>query len=537
MQLLSGRLNNPATFLRPPFQQRIALSQFCNEVGRSGRTCETGRGIDIEHAAVPHHLRYSITAAAATAMSGAGTGKEAEVPELQVVSETLSACARRLTVTVPQSYVDRCFRTTVSKLREITGNVAGFRKDKIPLNVIISQTGGQRQFKIACIEEILMTTMQPVLGELQVVVPGSEKVTSEIDKMEAAFDPSKPFTFCIEYDTVPPVVWKKSYKDVEVSLRDTGDFKTDMAAVEDLIRQFLKEKGHQRVVSGRGLQQGDTAIMDMKFTEVGGALPLPGLSAERARFDTEMDPFDLTPHLLGISVGEERRFQITIPEDCSVELWQGMVCDVQAKVREIFSWTLPAFDDAFVKNMSQGKFESAQEMKKSLLATTAMERVKDLDMRLGEAVQKAVVECVDIPHLPETLVLDMAATQYKALLLSMIERRQATREEVENLATEELVEEFLQKRRQDIEDLCKFNIAADEIYATEGLTLEEEDVQAEVNNRMKDYEAQDIEYDEGAIRDQVIDTFKHVKVVEWLKDNVKRTVLPYEEEAATVALQ
>lgn len=382
-----------------------------------------------------------------------------------------------------------------------------------------------------------MTTMQPVLGELQVVVPGSEKVTSEIDKMEAAFDPSKPFTFCIEYDTVPPVMWKKSYKDVEVSLRDTGDFKTDMAAVEDLIRQFLKEKGHQRVVSGRGLQQGDTAIMDLKFTEVGGALPLPGLSAERARFDTEMDPFDLTPHLLGISVGEERRFQITIPEDCSVELWQGMVCDVQAKVREIFSWTLPAFDDAFVKDMSRGKFESAQEMKKSLLATTAMERVKDLDMRLGEAVQKAVVECVDIPHLPETLVLDMAATQYKALLLSMIERRQATREEVENLATEELVEEFLQKRRQEIEDLCKFNIAADEIYATEGLTLEEEDVQAEVNNRMKDYEAQDIEYDEGAIRDQVIDTFKHVKVVEWLKDNVKRTVLPYEEEAATVAPQ
>ncbi|GFH31447.1 uncharacterized protein HaLaN_30501 [Haematococcus lacustris] len=244
MQLLSGRLNNPATFLRPPLQQRIALSQFRNEVGRSGRTCETGRGIDIDHAALPHHFRYSITAAAATAMSGAGTGKEAAVPELQVscmqasgtirqgtslrmhapcslqvVSETLSACARRLTVTVPQSYVDRCFRTTVSKLREITGNVAGFRKDKVPLNVIISQTGGQRQFKIACIEEILMTTMQPVLGELQVVVPGSEKVTSEIDKMEAAFDPSKPFTFCIEYDTVPPVVWKKSYKDVEVSLR------------------------------------------------------------------------------------------------------------------------------------------------------------------------------------------------------------------------------------------------------------------------------------------------------------------------------
>jgi|LauGreDrversion4_1035100.scaffolds.fasta_scaffold74916_2 hypothetical protein len=29
---------------------------------------------------------------------------------------------------------------------------------------------------------------------------------------------------------------------------DTGDFNTDMAAVDDLLRQILKQKGFQRVV-------------------------------------------------------------------------------------------------------------------------------------------------------------------------------------------------------------------------------------------------------------------------------------------------
>eukprot|EP00983_Pelagomonas_calceolata_P086408 1156751-Pelagomonas_calceolata.AAC.2 len=39
---------------------------------------------------------------------------------------------------------------------------------------------------------------------------------------------------------------------------------------------------------------------------------------------------------------------------------------------------------------------------------------------------------------------------------------------------------------------------------------------------------QKVDYDEEAIREQVITTIKSVKVVEWLKDNVKRNIVPYE---------
>lgn len=50
--------------------------------------------------------------------------------------------------------------------------------------------------------------------------------------------------------------------------RDTGDFASDTAAADDLIRQYLKDRGVRRVVVGRGLQAGDTAVLDMKM--VGG---------------------------------------------------------------------------------------------------------------------------------------------------------------------------------------------------------------------------------------------------------------------------
>lgn len=38
-------------------------------------------------------------------------------------------------------------------------------------------------------------------------------------------------------------------------LRDTGDFSTDSAAAEGLIRELLKEAGHQSVVVSRGLEK------------------------------------------------------------------------------------------------------------------------------------------------------------------------------------------------------------------------------------------------------------------------------------------
>jgi hypothetical protein len=37
-------------------------------------------------------------------------------------------------------------------------------------------------------------------------------------------------------------------------------------------------------------------------------------------------------------------------------------------------------------------------------------------------------------------------------------------------------------------------------------------------------QAQQLDYDEAAVRDQVVDTFKHVKVVEWLKVRMNATL-------------
>ena len=50
-------------------------------------------------------------------------------------------------------------------------------------------------------------------------------------------------------------------------------------------------------------------------------------------------------------------------------------------------------------------------MKKGLLATTAMERVKDLDKLLEDRILDAVVDCLDMPEVPENMVFPSASVQ------------------------------------------------------------------------------------------------------------------------------
>lgn len=48
------------------------------------------------------------------------------------------------------------------------------------------------------------------------------QIASDIRELEKVFDPAKPLTFNIEYETVPPVTWRRSYRDIEVTIRYRG---------------------------------------------------------------------------------------------------------------------------------------------------------------------------------------------------------------------------------------------------------------------------------------------------------------------------
>ncbi|KAG2424094.1 hypothetical protein HXX76_014769 [Chlamydomonas incerta] len=341
------------------------------------------------------------------------------------------------------------------------------------------------------------------------------------------YDPAKEFFFRVMFDVAPPVVWRTPLEELEVTIKDTGDFSTDAAAADDLIRQYRKQHGFSRVVAGRGLQLGDTLVIDLEITSKATGLALPGLSHKRFSFDTEADVLGITSGMLGMKAGESRTFDMSMPADYDVEFWQSMPVKVTIKVHEIFEWTLPEFNDEYVAKQLEGKWKSAKEMREALIASTAMQRITEVDKALEDAVVKAVADALDMPEVPPRMVEQLGERQFQAQLLQMIEDRIGSREDVEKLATEEMAAEFIRERKKDLEDQVKFNLAVDDIWVRKGLVLEDEAVEAEFALRARQMEAVGQPFDREDMLEDVRETVKSVTVIEWLKDNVKRHVLPY----------
>lgn len=68
----------------------------------------------------------------------------------------------RLVITVPEERTEAAHSKIVAALRK-DYNVPGFRNnDKVPLDMLIQAAGGEKQFKFACVEEVMHSTIEEV---------------------------------------------------------------------------------------------------------------------------------------------------------------------------------------------------------------------------------------------------------------------------------------------------------------------------------------------------------------------------------------
>ena len=55
------------------------------------------------------------------------------------------------------------------------------------------------------------------------MVPDSEKITTDVRALEAAFDPAQPLTYEVEYEALPDIKWRAAYTDIKVTVPDNGN--------------------------------------------------------------------------------------------------------------------------------------------------------------------------------------------------------------------------------------------------------------------------------------------------------------------------
>ncbi len=269
--------------------------------------------------------------------------------------ETLPEENRTLTLTVEvdDAQVQPALRAAARRISK-DYRIPGFRPGKAPYEVVLRHYGETALYQ-AALEEISQKVYKDVLEQEKIdpVAPGEMDVV-ELKPMKLKFVvPLRP----------------------EVELGDYGSLRVEYAppAVDDEAVQHELEhlREHQAVLEPveRPSQLGDVVTLDAKAFLNDGENPSDFLLADQdvalvleEKADWPMPGFAVKA--VGITAGEERKFELAFADDYVNESLRGQVAHFEVKAKEVKSRSLPEWSDELAKSL--GDYENLDALRASV---------------------------------------------------------------------------------------------------------------------------------------------------------------------------
>lgn len=376
---------------------------------------------------------------------------------------------RILEIEVPGEDVEKRFDTAYRSYSK-TLNLPGFRKGKIPLNVV------RKRFGKAIQGEVLQEVMQEFYREAsrsEGLNPVSEATIEEVD-----YDEGTPLTFKASVD-IKPELEVEGYKRIKVT---RPVFKVEDSDVEGHLG-YLQDQGATEKVVDRAAELGDVILADIQEIDESG-VPIVGRKQEDRTFligGRNATNHDLDNQLVGISAEEERRVNLKHAEADDHDHDEGHHHDhpdgqevrFQVKAKEVRERELPNLDDEFAKDL--GDFESLDALKDKIREDFQARADETSRRRLEENILDVIIEGNEF-ELPESMV--------ENFLNNLVENYKKEHEGHDHDIDEAAVRE--ESRPGAIRNLKRY-LLLESIAKKEEIKVEEEDINKHLDGLSQQY--------------------------------------------------
>ena len=348
--------------------------------------------------------------------------------------------------------------------------IPGFRKGKAPRKMIEAMYGAHVFFEDG-LEEIFPQVYEEAVVKQDVKAVGRPNLTD----MQISED--NVVTITLTTDVYPEVTLGQ-YKGMEV---EKAEAEVTDAQVQAELDQMAQNVASTETVE-RAAQMGDTANIDFEGFDNGVAFE----GGKGENFDLKLGSGSFVPgfeeQVVGMSAGEEKDIDITFPENYHKDL-AGKPVVFHVKVNKVTVTNVPQQDDEFAKDVSE--FESLEELKADVRAK-ALERDQK---QVQSAFEQA---CVD--KAAENTTVDMPRALVEAELDNQMERfayqlqmSGYTMESYAKMMGGDL-NTMRNAFRPAAEKQAKVNVTLAKIAEVEGITVSEDEMNAEFEKLAKQYE-------------------------------------------------
>lgn len=308
---------------------------------------------------------------------------------MQVSLESTSGLGRKLKVEVPASLFLTSYQSRVKDLAK-TANLHGFRKGKVPTQVIEQRYGGQLR------SEVTMDLVRDSLGQalnaqqLRPAATPNVSILSASDQsgvsFEAAFD-------------VYPEVGTVETQGLKI-VRETSEI-TD-ADIERML-DSLKVQRRSWTEVERVAGAGDLVTFEMSVDVAGKRIPAEGAERGATILGSGAVFADIDAALTGMGAGESKEFALNYPADFRDADVAGQTGQAAVKVLAVKEAKVPEVDAAFIRSFGVADGELGT-FRSEIRANLERELAAALSARLRAEVVSRLIEAHSGFELPSTMI-------------------------------------------------------------------------------------------------------------------------------------
>ena len=353
-------------------------------------------------------------------------------------------------------------------------NIPGFRKGKVPYNIIESQYGK---------EYILENSLDPIIQE---IIPG----ILEEQKLE--------------YPCAPKVDILEREPKLKIILMVPLMPEIDMGDIHSLTSNIKKEK-----ITKNKIDETINRILESRATwgPSKSPLDLPGFAKLNisGKFEDneiitekELDFYavenstlvapGISENIKGIKIGEKKSFLLTLPLDWKQDEYKGKNINFVVECLEIQEKTIPKLDDKFLKELNpeiKDLKDFEEQIKNEVTAENDHKYNMDMENQVIEDminISKFFISDIHIQRSADHVIEDRMKSieQYRMSLEDYLKAINKTKEEFYNEAND-LSEKELKKL-----------LIIDEITKTEDIKASKKDIENEITSIKEQYKGQQI---------------------------------------------
>ena len=379
--------------------------------------------------------------------------------------------------------------------------IPGFRKGKAPRKMIEAMYGAHVFYEDG-LEEIFPEVYEFAVVKQDLKAIGRPSLTD----MDINAENIVTLTLTTE---VYPEVTLGQYKGLEIEKAEA--VVTDEQVAAELNRMAQNVASTEEVE--RAAEMGDTANIDFEGFDAG--VPFDGGKGEN--FDLKLGSGQFVPgfeeQVVGMTAGEEKDIDITFPEDYKADL-AGKAVVFHVKLNKVTVTTLPELDDEFAKDVSE--FDTLEELKADIRAK-ALEK---LEAQLKTAFEDACVEKAaenTTVEMPKALIeaeldnqMDRFGYQLQMSGYSMEQYAQMMGGDVSTMRN---------AFRPQAEKQAKVNVTLAAIVEAEGITVTDEEMEAEYAALAEKYELEAAKVKEMVPAEELTENLTTRKAVKVIVDN------------------